>query len=185
MRKNGIITIFVLIAVMMVLTACSGIDVSKIAGKWHVETINGKSAREFAEENGYIEAAVQKVVTVSEDEVSIACIIGDTYTESKGKTVVRSNGVEAEIDGILFGFTYDEEADTLSYILEADGSQYAYIYSRGEYDFSEVNFKYPGDTDDATGAEAADDATGAEVADDATGAEAADDATDAVEDDAE
>ncbi len=134
-RTVRIVTVFMLVAVMMLgLTAC-GLDINKVAGKWHVKSINGKSAADFAAENGVIEAGVQKVVDVTEKEVSITNIIDGAVAVNKGETIIRSNGIEATIDNTLFSFLYDEKADTLSYTLDMGDAEYEYVYSRGDFDF--------------------------------------------------
>ncbi|MCR5830038.1 MAG: hypothetical protein K6F93_06820 [Lachnospiraceae bacterium] len=146
MKKSvRIVTVLMLVAVMALsLTAC-GIDINKVAGKWHVESVNGKSAADFAAEFGSIEAGVQKVVDISEKETSITAIIDGAVSTSKGETVIRSNGIEATIDGTLFPFKYDEEKDTLSYSIDVNGTQYDYIYSRGDFDFSDLSGSVAGE----------------------------------------
>jgi len=150
MKKSvRIVTVLMLVAVMALsLTAC-GIDINKVAGKWHVETINGKSAADFAAENGVIEAGVQKVFDISEKETTITCIIDGVVSTSKGETVIRSNGIETTIDGTLFPLKYDESADTLSYSLEANGVKYDYVYSKGDFDFSDLSGSIAGEAANA------------------------------------
>jgi hypothetical protein len=133
MKKTVRVAIaLMLVAVMaLALTAC-GLDINKVAGKWHVKTINGKTPAEFAAEVGTVEAGVQKVVEISEKETSMTSISGVVT----GTTQIRSNGIEATLDGALFPFKYDESSDTLSYTLEQDGTKYEYVYCKGDYDFS-------------------------------------------------
>ena len=111
MKKTVRVAIaLMLVAVMaLALTAC-GLDINKVAGKWHVKTINGKTPAEFAAEVGTVEAGVQKVVEISEKETSMTSISGVVT----GTTQIRSNGIEATLDGALFPFKYDESSDTLS-----------------------------------------------------------------------
>ncbi|MCR5431603.1 MAG: hypothetical protein K6E95_03500 [Lachnospiraceae bacterium] len=136
-RSIKAISAFMLVAVMVFsLTACGGIDINKVAGKWHVESINGKAAADFAAENGVVEAGVQKVVDISEKETSITCIIDGVVSVSKGETVIRADGIESTIDNTLFPFKYDEKADTLTYSIKIGDVQYDYVYSRGDFDFN-------------------------------------------------
>ena len=133
MKKTVRVAIaLMLVAVMaLALTAC-GLDINKVAGKWHVKTINGKNAADFAAELGTVEAGVQKVVEISEKETSMTSLSGVV----KGETQIRSNGIEVTLDGALFPFKYDESSDTLSYTLEQDGTRYEYVYTKGDFDFS-------------------------------------------------
>ena len=123
---------FVLVSVMALsLTAC-GLDINKVAGKWHVKSVNGKAAADFAAENGVDEASIQKVVEISEKKTSMTSPAGVV----EGDTVIRSNGIEVTLDGAIFPFKYDESADTLSYTLEQDGVKYEYVYCKGDFDFA-------------------------------------------------
>ena len=151
-RTVRVLTVLMLIAVMVMgLTSC-GFDVKKITGKWSVSTINGKSAADLAAEVGTIEASVQRVFDIGEKETTLIQLdVDGSIKETKGENQIRSNGIEVTLAGVTFPLAYDEKNDTLTYTLEDAGTQYNYVYKRGDYEFTPLNVAAP--AEEATGEE--------------------------------
>ena len=136
-------TIKVMAAIMLVaamvlsIASCGGFDVNKIKGDWIMSTINGKTVADFAAENGYPEAYAQKQYSFTDKQLNVSSIGAsgtvETYTAD---LAVKSNGVNASINGVEFGFLYDDKADSLSYTVTIGSDSYEYVLKRGTYDFA-------------------------------------------------
>ena len=136
-------TIKLMAAIMLVaamvfsIASCGGVDMNKIKGDWYVSTINGKSVADFAAEAGTVEVMAQKSISITDKEVSMSAIGPDgNVATGKGEVTVRANGVEATIDGVLFGFEFHEADSTLTYSVTDGTNQYDYVLKKGTYDLA-------------------------------------------------
>ena len=128
----------VLVAAMvmgMCLVGC-GVDMSKMKGDWIVSTINGKSVADFAAESGFVEAQAMKAVTITDDNATVSTFDSSTgeVATSSGKITQKSDGVEADIQGITWSFKLEDNGN-LSYKVDANGTTYEYVLVKGTYDF--------------------------------------------------
>jgi len=139
MKKSfRILSVFMLIGVMVLgLTAC-GVDMDKVKGTWRVDTINDTAIADFAAQNGVGVDSVMKVVKITDETVTMDALVEGSVQSISGETVVRSNGVEATMGGALFGFEFDEDKNTLSYTIEANGATYKYVFVKEDYDLNSL-----------------------------------------------
>jgi len=128
----------VLVAAMvmgMCLVGC-GVDMNKMKGDWIVSTINGKSVADFAAENGAVEAQAMKAVTITDDNATVTSFdssSGETASIT-GKITKKSNGVEADMQGVTWPFKLEDNGN-LSYKIDANGTTLEYVLVKGTYDF--------------------------------------------------
>ena len=141
MKKFKAVAVVMMVAIMMFSLAGCGVDMNKVSGTWSVSTINGKSAADFAAENGVAEVFVQKNIEINDKTVKMSSIDGNGSVNAvSGDTVVRKNGVEANLGGVTFGFEYHDDNDTITYAIDMAGTQYNYVLKKGAYDL-EGNFQ--------------------------------------------
>jgi len=128
----------VLVAAMvmgMCLVGC-GVDMNKMKGDWIVSTINGKSVADFAAENGAVEAQAMKAVNITDDNATVTSFdssSGETASIT-GKITKKSNGVEADMQGVTWPFKLEDNGN-LSYKIDANGTTLEYVLVKGTYDF--------------------------------------------------
>ena len=134
-------TIKVFAAIMLITAlvfsiASCGFDVKKITGDWTVETLNGKTTAECAEEAGMPEYIYAQNYTFTEKTVvGTGCATGSIQSTPAYDLTVRANGVEVIQDGnVIFSFVYDEKNDKLTMGLDNNGVKYSYVYKRGSTD---------------------------------------------------
>ena len=138
MKKTiKVMAAIMLVAAVVLSIASCGFDVNKIKGDWIMSTINGKSVADFAAESGYPEAYAQKQYTFTDKQMTVSSIGSSGTVESySGDLTVKSNGVNATVNGIEFGFLYDDKADTLTYNVTIGSDSYEYVLKKGTYDFA-------------------------------------------------
>ena len=139
MKKTIRIMAAIMLVAAMVLSiaSCGGVDMNKIKGDWILSTINGKSVADFAAESGYPEAYAQKQYNFTDKQMSVSSIgASGTVETNSGDLTVKSNGVNATVNGIEFGFLYDDKADTLTYNVTIGSDSYEYVLKKGTYDFA-------------------------------------------------
>ena len=143
MKKFKVVAVMMMVAIMMFSLAGCGVDMNKVSGTWTVSTINGQSAADFAASQGLPEVSVQKVYEINDKTVTLKFLGADgTTTSNSGDTVVRKNGVEVTIEGVLIPLEYHEDNDTLTYKLDQDGTVYDYVLKKGSYDFDAAYQEY-------------------------------------------
>lgn len=139
MKKTIKIMAAIMLVAAMVLSiaSCGGLDMSKIKGDWIMSTINGKSVADYAAESGYPEAYAQKQYNFTDKQMTVSSIGASGTVETySGDLTVKSNGVNATVNGVDFGFLYDEKADTLTYNVTIGSDSYEYVLKKGTYDFA-------------------------------------------------
>ncbi len=143
MKKFKAVAVVMMVAIMMFSLAGCGVDMKKVSGTWTVSTINGQSAADFAASQGLPEVSVQKVYEINDKTVTLKFLGADGTTASNsGDTVVRKNGVEVTIEGVLIPLEYHEDNDTLTYKLDQAGTTYDYVLKKGSYDFDAAYQEY-------------------------------------------
>ena len=133
--KKLVLVVLAVAMMSMALVGC-GVDMSKMKGDWIVSTINGKSVADFAAENGLVEAQAMKAVTITDETAtakSFDSSSGQVVTV-EGKITKRTDGVEADIQGIIWPFKLQDNGN-LTYKLDANGTVYEYVLVKGTYDF--------------------------------------------------
>lgn len=138
MKKTiKVMAAIMLVAAMVFSIASCGVDMNKVKGDWYVSTINGKSAADFAAASGVAEVMAQKAINITDKEVSMSAIGPDgTVKTIKGDVTVRANGVEATLEGVLFGFEFHEADNTLTYSITDGTNQFDYVLKKGTYDLA-------------------------------------------------
>ena len=139
MKKTIKVMAAIMLAAAMVLSiaSCGGVDMNKIKGDWYVSTINGKSVADFAAEAGTVEVMAQKTFNITDKEISMSAIGPDgNVVTGKGEVTVKADGVEATINGALFGFEFHEADSTLTYAVTDGTNRYDYVLKKGTYDLA-------------------------------------------------
>lgn len=118
MRK--IIALILTAAMLFTLTACAGVDTTKLNGAWTVKLVGGSPVED---------AAVS--------DLPLWTIDGDTVKIEKGGKCVEygvkptSGGFEATDNGAaVISVTYNEKDDRLKYSLQEDGKTFEYTLVR-------------------------------------------------------
>lgn len=121
------------VALVFTLVACGEIDINKIKGSWTISTIDGKDVETFASENNLtkIQASGNYII---EDNGKIVAETAAAKTE--GTYTKGSDGIKATIGGGDLGFVYDAKADTLTFKVDVNGKQVAYVLVKGAADFT-------------------------------------------------
>lgn len=127
--------VLVLALVMATLTACGGIDVSKIKGDWKVSTINDVDTDAFAEAQEADVNLFRGGLTITDKQVTVINAVSSTTFDFE----VRANGIEAIQDGVVvLSLAYDENAQTLTMQQDMDGdgaADFKYVYVKGTVEF--------------------------------------------------
>ncbi len=130
------------------LVGCGSVQ-KDVDGDWTLESINGTAVAEWAESQGMNLAAASLNANIKDGKATITNYAGSQTYDIEYK----SNGVEVKQDGNLqFSMEYNKDAQTLSYKVNINGTEFSYVLKKGTTDLS--NPQLPGQQP-AEGGEAA------------------------------